>query len=187
MPKVKKMLVPLDENYNPQLNRRKITQQYNERFFKLFCSLFDFQGTVSEEERIVILKQLWECGSFAITRSPAPVKAFEEEMDLVFTKYAIEDFDLYMQPLHFRCTPLKATRAVSKARKEIGKDGVIVYLNEYARLRPMCGAKQTADRYIRQIVNAKMTIQTNILLHKMPFVVPCEEDATDAYKEKQTY
>ena len=181
--KTKKILIPLLPDYQPNANREKVRKQYNERFFKLFCSLFDFQGTVSEEERIVILKLLWESGSFSVSRSPAPLKAFESEMDLTFTKYAVEDYDFNMQPLHYRNTPLKSAKAVSTKRLTVGVNGVIVYLNEYARLNPNYGAKNTAKRYIDQIVNSKMTIQTNILLHKLPFFVPCDEDQTDAYKD----
>lgn len=179
----KKVLIPLLPDYQPNGNRQKLRQQYLERFQKLFFSLFDFQGTVSEEERIIILKHLWERGSFSVSRSPAPLKAFEEEMDLTFTKYAVEDYDYNMQPLHYRNTPLKSSRAVTTKRLEVGKNGVIVYLNEYARLHPGYGAMNTAKRYVDQIVNAKMTIQTNILLHKIPFFVPCDEDAADSYKE----
>lgn len=181
--KTKKIVVPLLDVYRPDVLRPKIKRQYTERFFKAFCSNFDFEESVSEEERIVILKQLWENGSFSTSRSPAPVEAFEEQMDLTFTKYAIEDYDYNMQPLHYRNAPLKASKAITKKRLTIGKDGVIVYLNEYARIHPNYGAKNTAERYISQIVNAKMTINTNILLHKIPVFVSCDEDEVDAYKD----
>lgn len=179
----KKVNVPLLEDYNPRLMRTKIRHQYQERFFKLFCSLFDFGGSVSEEERIIILKLLWENGSFLVSRSPSPVKAFEKEMDLTFMPYAVEDYDFYIQPLHVRNAPKKAAKAVSKKILQVGKDAVIVYLNETARIRPKCGAMKTADRYISQIVNAKMTIQTNILLHKVPYIVPVDEDDHDLWSE----
>ena len=183
MNKTKKINVTLLADYRPELNRAKIRSQYKGRFQELFFSIFDFKRTLSGEERFVILKQLWEYGSFSVTRSPSPLKAFEEEMDLTFTKYAVDDYDYNLQPLHFHNAPLKASRAVSMKRHEVGKDGVIVYLNDLARARPGHGAMKTAQRYIDQIVNAKMTIATNLLLHKMPFFVPCDEDATDAYKE----
>lgn len=183
MNKTKKISVTLLADYKPELNRAKIRAQYKNRLQELFFSLFDFKRTLSEEERFVILKQLWEYGSFSVTRSPAPLKAFEEEMDLTFTKYAVDDYDYNVQPLHFHNAPLKASRAVSMRRHEVGKDGVIVYLNDLARARPGHGAMKTAQRYVDQIVNAKMTIATNLLLHKMPFFIPCDEDATDAYKE----
>ena len=183
MTKTKKITIPLLTDYRPELNRPKLRALYKERFMQLFFSLFDFKGTLSGEERFVIIKQLWDNGSFAVTRSPAPVEAFAEEMDLTFTKYAVDDYDYNVQPLHFHNVPLKASRAVSTDRHEIGKDGVIVYLNDLARARPMHGASKTAQRYVDQIVNVKMTIATNLLLHKMPFFVPCDDDATDSYKE----
>ena len=181
--KTKKILVPLTDDYRPNILRPKIRKQYQERFLKLFCSLFDFGDTLSAEERIVVLKQLWETGSFAVSRSPSPVEAFNDEMDVVFCKYAVEDYDFYMQPLHLRNAPLKVSRAISRKRLTVGKDAVIVYLNEYARIYPNYGAKMTAERYISQIVNAKMTIATNLLLHKVPFFIPCEEDEANIYKE----
>lgn len=181
--RTKKIIVPLTDDYRPNVLRPRIRKQYQERFLKLFCSLFDFQDSVTAEERIVILKNLWESGSFAVSRSPAPVEAFSEEMDLIFCKYAVDDFDYNMQPLHIHNAPLKASRAISRKRLTIGKDATIVYLNEFARLNPNYGARKTADRYISQIVNAKMTIATNLLLHKVPFFIPCDEDETDIYKE----
>lgn len=179
----KKILIPLSPDYEPHGMRQKLRRQYEERFFKLFFSLFDFEGDLTSEEKFIIIKQFWEYGSFAVSRSPAPVEAYEQEMPLVFVKYAIDDFDYYMRPLHFHNAPLKTSKAISKKRLEIGKSGVIVYLNEYARAFPASGAKQTAARYISQIVNAKMTCATNILLHKVPVVIPCDEDKVDAYQE----
>ena len=178
-----KIPVLLSDDYRPQVMRRKITSQYRERFQKLFFSLFDFGGTVSEEERFIIIKRLWEDGSFAVSRSPAPVEAFEEEMELTFMKYAVDDYDYNMQPLHFRNAPPKESRAVKKDVLQVGKDGVIVYLNEYARLKPNYGAAKTAERYISQIVNAKMTIQTNILMHKIPYFIECDEEQFDTFKD----
>lgn len=183
MKTTKKVMIPLLDSYRPDLLRRKIKNLYQERFEKLFFSLFDFKGTLNAEERVVVLKQLWESGSFAVTRSPAPLAQFEDEMDLTFTKYAVDAYDYNMQPLYFHNAPLQAARAVSMKKHRIGKDGVIVYLNEYARLHVNQGARNVAERYITQIVNAKMTQATNILTHKLPFVVPTEEDAYDSYVE----
>lgn len=180
--RVKKVYIPLGE-YNPNTIKTALTNQYKERFFKLFCSIFDFEKSVSAEERIVILKLLWEMGSFSVSRSPAPLEQFEEKMDLTFTPFAVDDYDFNMQPLHYHNTPIKEAKAVSKKKLKVGKTGVIVYLNEYARLHPKYGAMKTAQRYIRQIVSAKMTINTNLLLHKLPFVIPCAEEEADSYKE----
>lgn len=179
----KKIPVLLADEYNPRLVRARLTRQYRERFFKLFFSIFDFEGTVSEEERFIIVKQFWETGSTNVSRSPAPLKVFEKEMDLTFTKYAVDDYDFNMRPLHCHNAPLKTSRAVKRGRLMIGKDCAIVYLNELAMLKPNYGAMRTAENYISQIVNAKMTIQTNILLHKMPFLVGCSEDEADTFKE----
>lgn len=179
----KKLNIPLIDDYRPELVRGRWKRLYQARFFKLFCSIFDFGETVSEEERFVILKYLWESGSFAVTRSPAPVEAFEKEMDLVFTKYAIDDYDFNIQPLHFHNTPYKSSAAVSEKPMEVGKDGVIVYLNEYSRLHPNSGAQRTAEQYIKQIVSVKMAENTNLLLHKVPFLVACDEDEQEMYRE----
>ena len=126
MKTTKKVMIPLLDSYRPDLLRRKIKNLYQERFEKLFFSLFDFKGTLNAEERVVVLKQLWESGSFAVTRSPAPLAQFEDEMDLTFTKYAVDAYDYNMQPLYFRNAPLQAARAVSMKKHRIGKDGVIV-------------------------------------------------------------
>lgn len=179
----KKLNIPLLDDYRPDLMRRKFRLQYTERFFKLFSSVIDFEGTVNAEERFIIIKRLWNDGSFSISRSPAPLPQFDSEMDLTFTKYAIEKWDYNIQPLYYRNTPEQSSKAVSTKRLKVGTDGVIVYLNDWARHKPMNGAREMAKRYIDQIVAAKMTIQTNLLLHKMPYLVPCDEEDMETYRE----
>ena len=179
----RKQRVELIEDYRPDLMRRRLREQYKERFFKLFSSIFDFGGSVTEEERFVIIKNIWQFGSFAVSRSPAPAEQFEQEMDLTFTKYAVDSYDYNLQPLQFHHVPLQASRAVSKKRLTIGQDGVIVECSDEARLHPGKGVAITANRYISQIVNAKMTINTNLLMHKLPYAIPADQEDEDAFKE----
>ena len=179
----KKLTIPLIDEYKPELVRSRWRKIYQKRFFSLFCSIFDFGKLVTPEERMVILKYFWEGGSFSVTRSPSPAEAFEKEMDIVFTKYAIDDYDFNIQPLHFHNVPYQSSAAVSEKTMEVGKDGVIVYLNEYSRLHPNYGARRTAEQYIKQIVSIKMTENTNLLLHKLPFLIACDDDAEATFRE----
>lgn len=181
--KYKKVRIPLPLDYSPDFLRLKLQRLYEARFFKLFCSVFDFGDTVSAEERFVILRLLWEDGTFSITRSPAPQESFEKEMDLVFTKYEVDEYDFYLQPLTYHNVALKKAAAVSSNPITVGKTGVLVYVNEWTKLHPKRGIYITALNYIRQIVAAKMTIHTNLLLHKMPFLIPTDSENVDSYKD----
>lgn len=181
--KIKKVNIPIIDDYKPELMRRKWKRLFQERFFKLFCGILDFGKYVTSEERIVILKLFWENGGFSVSRSPSPIEKYEEYMDLTFTKFAIDDYDYNLMPLHYHNTPLKSSKAVNEKPLEVGKSGVLVYFNEYTKTHPNYGVKQTAQRYIDQIVSAKMTINTNLLLHKLPFLVPCDEGSMETYKD----
>lgn len=181
--KTKRIIFPLLDDVNPIKLRSSLTQMFKERFFRLFASTIDIEG-VNSEERLEIIKRIWNDGSFNISRSPSPVESFNEDMDLVFTKYEIDKFNFYMNPYKIRNVPLKDSKAISKKQLTVGKDAVIVYWSDFCRAkRTLIGVRSVANRYIKLIVNAMMTINTNLLMHKMPFIVACDEDEVPIYKE----
>lgn len=179
---IKSVITALLDCYNPTKMRSKITAMFKERFFRLFASTLEFEG-VSSEERIEIIKRIWIDGSFAISRAKAP-KGFEDESDLLFLKYATQKFDLYLNPEIITNVPLNDSSIVNKKRLKVGKDVVIVYFSDYTRAkRVLSGVRNIANRYINMIVNAMMTINTNLLTHKMPFVVACDEEEVPQYRQ----
>lgn len=174
----------LPASFNPTVMRRTYRMMYENRLFNLFAASLDFGDTVSQEERLIILKYLWENGTFAITRSPAPMVQFEKEMDVVFCKYAVMDYDYNMRPLNFKNTPLKPSKAINSKKKfTVGKDGVLVFANEYCALHINYGIMHIARRYIDLMVNARMAQNTNLLLQKIPYVAFCDSEDSPTFKK----
>lgn len=180
----RKKTITLTGDYDPYIIRRKWRRIYEERFFSVFAASLDFDGTLSQEEQIMAIKYLWEFGTFAITRSPAPLKAFEDEMDIVFTKYAVDSYDFNLRPLGIHNVPLKAAKAVNDKKEfTVGENAALVFVSIYAALHINWGIKQIAARFIDMIVNARMTQSTNLLLHKMPYVIPCDSEDQENWKK----
>jgi hypothetical protein len=178
MGKPRKIRKTVAREYNPVRMRRILTQRWTRRFFKLFCESLGIEREgLTGSEYLFILRQLWENGSFAVSKMVEPIES--EDTPIVFSKYAARGWDLYGNPLWFDPVPFctgtskdqeRQALALSKETLRVGKNGIIVPLTEEALLNYGSGGRKMAEDYISQIVVAEMSSFTNVMLQKMPFL-----------------
>lgn len=171
---MKKFTVLAD--YNPNVVRTALTAMLYERFYNLFVGNVKIEGPLDQYEKAAIYERLWRFGSFAVSKAKVKEEFSFNESGLVFTPYTVSRLSLYQFPYKIKNAPLEKSPAV-EIRKvlTVGEDVVIVYWSPYARKNIALGVKKTASRYVKRIVRALMTCETNLLLHKLPFLIECEE------------
>ena len=173
--------VQLIQDYNPNISRRELTAMLYERFFNLFCGHVEITAEgieLTQYEKAEIYNRIWNFGSFAIAeaKSTKLEQELEQSPGLVFCPYTVSRLSVYEFPLYIKLVPLIKSPIVDMRKKyTVGVDAALVFWSPYSRRHPGQGAKATARRYVRQIVRVLMTINTNLLLHKLPFVIDCDQ------------
>lgn len=175
------MKLHLLQDYNPNITRRELTSRLFARFFNLFAGhiRFETEGIdLTQYEKAAILDRLWEYGSFLITEAKgSKIEQGEESSPgFVFLPFSISKLSIYQYPLIVQNLPLEKSPIVDTKRKYVvGTDCALVFWSPFSRRNLGQGVKNTARKYISQLVKVAMTINTNLLLHKMPFVLDCDK------------
>lgn len=179
----------LIQDYNPNVTRRELTARVFERLFNVFCGNLKFESknlTLTQYEKADIYTRLWENGTFAITeaKSTPLQQELEQSPGYLFLPYTISKLSIYQFPMRIKNAPLEKSNIVDLRKTyTVGVDSALVFWSPYSRRHWGYGVKATARRYVKEIVRVMMTINTNLLLHKMPFLVDCEESQKPALIE----
>ena len=175
------MRLSLLQDYNPNITRRELTSLLFARFFNLFAGHIKFETEgieLTQYEKAAILDRFWEYGSFIITEAKGTKTEQSEESSpgYVFLPFSISKLSIYQFPLIVQNLPLEKSAIVDiKKKYVVGTDCALVFWSPFSRRNLGQGVKQTARKYINQLVKTTMTINTNLLIHKMPFLVDCDE------------
>lgn len=177
------------QDYNPNITRRELTARLFSRFFDLFAGhiAFETEGIeLTQYEKAAILNRLWEYGSFLITPAKGTkiLQSEEESPGYVFLPFSVSKISLYEFPLIVKNLPLVKSDAVDIKKKYIvGTDCALVFWSPFSRRNLGQGVKIAAKRYISQLVRITMTINTNLLTHKLPYLVDCDQNDQKALTE----
>ena len=181
--------------YNPAGLRNKLKTFYKRKFYNAFASLVEWGGYLEkdDETREEITSLLWDYGSFIfypsfyadIKLSAEQAKQVLDEVgahSFVATSYAVQGVNVYNKPSVFNPiidSPVKRQRANIKLYNYV--DCVLCYLDPFSIHRGNgAGLWYLLEPKINQIINAEMTIFTNIILHKVPYEIFTEEENKNA-------
>ena len=181
--------------YNPAGLRNKLKTFYRRKFYNAFASLVEWGGYLEkdDETRDEITSLLWNYGSFIffpsfyadIKLSAEQAKKVLDEVgahSFVATSYAVQGVNVYNKPSVFNPiidSPLKRQRANIKLYNY--QDCVLCYLDPFSVHRGNgAGLWYLLEPKINEIINAEMTIFTNIILHKVPYEIFTEEENKNA-------
>lgn len=181
--------------YNPATLRNKLKTFYKRKFYNAFASLVEWGGYLEkdDETRDEITSLLWDYGSFIfypsfyadINLTAEQAKQVLDEVgtrSFVATSYAVQGVNVYNKPSAFNPiidTPVKRQRANIKLYNYV--DCVLCYLDPFSIHRGHgVGLWSLLEPKINQMINAEMTIFTNIILHKVPYEIFTEEENKNA-------
>lgn len=153
--------------FNPEAEYSRVIHQLNGKYFNLFLSNYKWKGLTYRQENY-IMKELYARGTIA---------AFNIELadELGFAPWARASWDMYGEPetVTLVHTYAQDAKLIPYDVQRVDEQVVIGYLQ--ANRRPL---KEVVDWYIARIAQVEMVINTNLQLHKMPFLIPVEDEQT---------
>lgn len=159
--------------------RTKIKSLLLSSYYSLFFNSKEWEG-IGRDERIFIMRQLWENGSVACISIPGDPRF------PAFCPFAPSSFNLYLQPA--RATPIRLNDArfiptrnmvVYKEGSEASDRKIVI---GYA-LPDKKPVKDFVEEKINEMVNIRMTMRTNLYSQKLSLLYAVTPENKDALEE----
>lgn len=175
------MANPKYEFFKTHANTKDLARQvWNEaelKYYNLWMSKFKINGLdeeLSAAQNNFIFRKFWEQGKVAGYMIPEIGPSFAMFSD---SKEALK-YGMYDQVSEVRLINNRgvSTKLIPDKAMIVGKDVVVGYCKP-----DRSGVKKQVDYYISRIAEAEMVINTNLQLHKMPFILTV--DGTEQKKK----
>lgn len=160
------------EYFDPNRERLLLKKKYDLLFFRAFMANFKLEG-LTPETRFYFLRELWRNGTCA-TFLAEGAKYFEaqDRAEMLFADgYDVSEFDNYLFPRRVRLLNPNNAAFYPKGDLLVHKDIALCWIND-----SHLPVYREIAQDIRRIVNVEMVINTNLQLHKMPFVFTGTEE-----------
>lgn len=154
------------QNKDINLTRKKLLQVYINKYFNLFMNSIEFTN-LDYNQQDYIMRKFWSEGTVAAF----PIKNTGE---LGFTLYATQQYNMYDMPEVVQLINKWNVPFMPITPQVVDKDVVIGWAQ--SNHKPV---ETIVRSYIDRMVQVDMVINTNLNVHKMPFLVgvtPTDED-----------
>lgn len=170
---------------NTEDYRRALEREYAQKVYNLFMGKWKFEG-VSPEASHFALNQLYDIGTFAISRTATDVKlnhdlnySYVPLSDVVITPWVTIKWDLYIQPSRVQLLNYIQSALVNSGPVlDVNKDVVLVWALPSRR-----SIRSLVEGVISRIIEVEMTINTNLFTHKLPTLIECSDEDRATAKE----
>lgn len=158
-------------NLSNLFNREDIIQYYKEKYFNLFMSSYEItsdENATDARSRYYLMKQFYYKGSVACYK-------IKFTNVLGFAPYSIQEWDMYSEPALVNLINERGVSSllVPDRPMVVGRDVVIGYYQR--NHKPLY---KVVRQYAEQLADVQMVINTNLQLHKMPFLITCDDEET---------
>lgn len=143
----------------------RLVHNLRNRYYNLYRANFKARNLNYRQEDYVMNK-FWNDGT---------VSAFEIPLadELGFCPWVMQTWDMYGLPETVNLVNEKGSPLIPSTSQIVDKDVVIGYIQP--NHKPL---KLLVEWYIERIAQVEMVINTNIQLHKLPFVIPVDDEKT---------
>lgn len=151
--------------------RASMTHFYNNYFYNIFMSSYEWTGLDYQEERF-LMNSFWDKGTVAICNEKVSGA-------LLVVQYSESKYNIYSFPI--TATPIAFndyTNIVPNEPLLIDKDIVIGWCQKNKK-----GIKELADIYIDKIVEIEMIIHSQLTHHKNPWLIKCTPEDSKKLEE----
>ncbi len=138
--------------------RASLRTNLNNKYFSLFMDIFEWKG-IDKEASDYIGRRLWTDGTVAAW----PIPRVNE---VGFSQYATQYYNMYDLPNAVLLINKWQVPFMPKGPQIVNQDVVLGWI--FTNHKPV---KMAIDHYVDRIVQVEMVINTNLQVHKMPFVV----------------
>ena len=136
----------------------------NNKYFNLFRANYKWEGLNYRQEDY-IMRKFWGQGTvFAYNIKPID--------ELGFAPWTLQSWDMYHLPETVMLINETASPLVPTTPQIVDKDGCIGYIQR--NKKPLY---LFVNWYCERIAQVEMVINTNLQLHKMPYLLPAEDNA----------
>ena len=149
------------------MNYDRLVHNLRNRYYNLYRANFKAKNLNYRQEDYVMNK-FWNDGTVA---------AFDIKLadELGFASWAMETWDLYGFSETVNLINEKGSPLIPSTTQIVDKDVVIGYIQP--NHKPL---KMIVDWYIERIAQVEMVINTNLQIHKLPWVIPVDDEKTKA-------
>lgn len=139
--------------------RLNILKTYYNKYFSIFYNNYKFEGDIEFEAQDYLKRQFWNVGT---------VSAFKvKKLDLIYyAPYCASYYNNYDFPTKATVINKHNESYYPKGEQEVHKDIVLGWA-----LSTHLSIKKTCKYYIERIVQIEMVLNTNLTIHKLPFLV----------------
>lgn len=153
--------------FNAEYTQRRIRTMYFNKYYNLFMNMFEWEG-LTEEEQSYVMRKLWNNGTVAAFR----IKNLDGIIG--FAPYAAFTWNMYDFPEQVTLINERGVPFIPSTTQVVDKDVVLGWA-QFNR-KPV---REVVEYYIDRMVQVDMVINTNIELHKMPYLIgvdPADKD-----------
>lgn len=159
----------LDNNAATNMSRDRIRSALRNYYYNVFMSAYEITGLDEElaaEQEDYIKRKLWADGTVAAR----DVKTLGI---LVFCTYGVSKQTLYDTPAEVTLVNERevSRRLIPTGPQTVNKDVVLIYGQHNRK-----GIKDYVYFLVDKIVDAEMTLRTNLIVQKIPFIFPVDDD-----------
>lgn len=160
---VRKIMFDKDVNkvYNQTINMLR------NKYYNLYRSNFKWNG-INYRQEDFIMRKFWKDGTVAAFNIPAVD-------ELGFSSYGMSSVDMYGEIETVNLVNQYGSPLIPYTVQVVDKDVVIGWIQ--SNRKPL---SMIVDWYIERIAQVDMVINTNLNLHKMPYVIPLDKADKDA-------
>lgn len=151
-----------------ELTQRRIRTMYFNKYYNMFMNMFKWEGLTTEEQ-IYIMKKFWSLGTVAAFK----IKNLDDTLG--YAPYAAYHWNMYDFPEEVNLINERGVPLIPSTTQIVDKDVVLGWI-QYNQ-KPV---KEIVEYYIDRMTQVDMVINTNIELHKMPYLIGV--DPTDRDK-----
>lgn len=141
-------------------------QRYREKYFNLYRAGFKWTGLDYRQEDY-IMRQFYGKGTVAAF----VIKGADE---LGFAPWAMQSWDMYDLPETVNLINVHGSPLIPARTMTVDKDVCIGYIQR--NKRPL---SLMVDWYVDRIAQVEAVINTNLQVHKMPFIIPVDDGDAD--------
>ena len=148
----------INRYYNSEYIQRRMRTMYFNKYYNMFMNMFEWKG-VTTEEQVYIMKKLWGYGTIA---------AFKiKNLDILgYAPYTEFGWNMYDFPEEVTLVNERGVPFIPSTPQVVNKDVVLGWIQ--FNQKPV---KEIVEYYIDRMVQVDMVINTNIELHKMPYLI----------------
>lgn len=151
------------KSMNPGCTYDECVQAYRNKYYNLFRANFKWTGLDYRQEEY-IMKRFYGDGTVAAFK----IKGIDE---LGFAPWAMNTWDMYGLPETVNLVNVYGSPLIPTKTQIVDKDVCLGYIQR--NKKPIA---LIVDWYIKRIAQVEMVINTNLQLHKMPFLIPVDDN-----------